>query len=523
MTETKLLIVEDDRIVARGIEKRLRGLGYALAGSAASAEEAIRMAEEHRPAAILMDIDLGRGMDGIEAAGMIRARFSIPVIYLTALSDEATLERAKLTEPFGYVLKPFEDKDLQSAIEIALYKHKMEERMRENERWLAATLGSIGDGVIATDEAGRVRFMNSLAEQLTGWTIAEAIDRDLREIFQIVQEKTREPVPNPVFQALEKREPVGLAPDTVLIDKSGTERPIDDSAAPIQDPSGRIVGAVLIFRDTTERRRLEEHLRESQKMEAIGRLAGGIAHDFNNIMTAINGYSELLLAECKDSPKSAEFARNVHDAGQRAASLTQQIMAYSRKQMLVPCVLNLNTVVRDMESMVQRLIGSDIELRTETDPNLGQVKADPTQIGQVILNLAANARDAMPNGGQLLIATSNVELDEAAMRLGDDITPGPHAMLCISDTGAGMSPEVQAKVFEPFFTTKGRANGTGLGLASVQGIVRQSGGRIEVTSDTGRGHDLSHPPAPGRGGAFPAGSGRSAGLLGRRNDPPRRG
>jgi PAS domain S-box-containing protein len=503
MNTTTILIVEDEKIIAKGIEKRLRGMGYLVAGSASTAEEAIQKATELRPDLVLMDIHLGNGMDGVEAADRMRRRLNLPVVYLTAHSDEATLQRAKLTEPFGYVLKPYEDRDLQTAIEIGLYKHKMEQRLRENEQWLAATLASIGDSVIATDDGGRVRFMNSLAEQLTGWTQNDAFGTDVREVFQIVEEKNRRPVTNPAFEALARGEPVGLAPNAILIDRAGGERPIDDSAAPIRDVSGKVAGAVLVFRDISERRRLEDHLRQAQKMEAIGRLAGGIAHDFNNIMAVITGCSELLLRDSPPAAQRLDLARTIHDAGMRAASLTQQIMAFSRKQMLVPCVLNLNTVIRDMGTMVKRLIGSHIEFLTEPAPDLGQVKADPTQIGQVILNLAANARDAMPHGGRLVIATANAELDEATTRKHADVKAGRYARLSISDTGSGMPDDVLAHAFEPFFTTKEVGQGTGLGLATVYGIVKQSGGHIEVTSEIGAGTTfkvylplIGEPPTP---------------------------
>ena len=487
MTTTSILVVEDERIIAKGIEKRLKVLGYAVAGSAATGEEAVRKAAELRPDMVLMDISLGDGIDGVEAAGRIRRRADIPVVFLTAFSDDATLHRAKLTEPFGYILKPYEDKDLQIAIEMGLYKHKMDRRLRENEQWLAATLGSIGDGVIATDERGRVRFMNALAEYLTGWAQADALDRDVREVFRIVDEKTRTPVPNPALDALARGEPVTLAPDTILIDRGGAERPIEDSAAPIRGVNGAVSGAVLVFRDITERRRLEDHLRQAQKMEAIGRLAGGIAHDFNNIMTVIIGFSELLLTPGQTDDESDYAARTISDAGQRAAALTQQIMAFSRKQMLVPCVLNLNTVVRDMGAMVKRLIGSNIAFATEPAHDLGDVKADPTQVGQVILNLAANARDAMPKGGRLVIATANAELDEATAERHPDVKPGRYALLSVADTGCGIPGAVLGHIFEPFFTTKGVGQGTGLGLATVYGIVKQSGGHIEVTSEVGTG------------------------------------
>ena len=487
MTPSSILVVEDERIIAKGIEKRLKGLGYVVAGSAANGDDAVRMAVELRPDLILMDISLGSGIDGVTAAEAIRTRVDAPIVYLTAFSDDATLQRAKRTEPVGYILKPYEDKDLQIAIEIGLYKHKMDRRLREHEQWLAATLGSIGDGVIATDEAGRVRFLNAVAEALTGWKSSEAVGQDIRAVFQIVDEKTRAPVPNPVLNALATGECVTLAPNTLLIDKADFEWPIDDSAAPIRDANGKMVGSVLVFRDITERRRLEDHLRQAQKMEAVGRLAGGIAHDFNNIMTVIIGYSELLLLG--DGPSAAdgrESLRHINEAGKRAAALTQQIMAFSRKQVLVPCVLNLNAIVRDMAAMVKRLIGSHIEFAVEAASDLGSVKADPTQVGQIILNLAANARDAMPMGGKLVLSTANVALDETT-RPYPDVTPGRYAVLTVSDTGIGMSAEVMAHVFEPFYTTKGVGQGTGLGLATVYGIVAQSHGHIAVASAVGVG------------------------------------
>ncbi len=515
MTPARILVVEDERIIARNLESRLKKLGHTVVGSVGGGAEAVRRADELRPDLVLMDIDLGGGMDGIEAAGLIRAAADIPVVYLAAFSDDVTLQRAKVTEPHGYVLKPYEDTDLQTAIEIGLYKHKLDRRLRENEQWLAATLGSIGDGVIATDAAGRVRFMNALAEQLTGWAQAEAVGRDVREVFAIVDERSRDPVPNPAVEALATGAPATLSPNTVLIARSGAERPIDDTAAPIRDVSGAVSGAVLVFRDITERRRLEEHLRQAQKMEAIGRLAGGIAHDFNNIMTIIGGFSEFLLADDQPAADRRDSARHIYEAGKRAAALTQQIMAFSRKQILRPAVLNLNAVVRDMGAMVKRLIGSDIEFVTETAPDLGAVKVDPAQIGQVILNLAANARDAMPGGGKLIVTTANAELGAAVADAHPDVTPGRYALLTVEDTGSGMSAAVLAHAFEPFFTTKGVGEGTGLGLATVHGIVKQSGGHIAVTSTVGQGttfwvylplaEDAPAPTAPREPDAFAKG------------------
>ncbi len=288
---------------------------------------------------------------------------------------------------------------------------------------------------------------------------------------------------------------------------------------PLRTAEGDLQGAICMALDITDRKQLEEQLRQAQKMEAVGRLAGGIAHDFNNLLMVIQGYADLLTERLADGDPLRRNAEQIQTASQRATSLTRQLLAFSRKQMLAPKVLNVQSVVAEMEKILRRLIGEDIQLETSSAPDLGLIKADRSQIEQVILNLAVNARDAMPEGGRLTIETANVELDKAAAHPPAVLSPGKYVMLAVTDNGCGMDAETQAHIFEPFFTTKEKGKGTGLGLATVYGIVKQSGGYVWVYSEPGRGTSFKvylpriedEPAARGRDGktdarALPRGS-----------------
>jgi len=297
----RILIVEDEAIEALDIERRLTASGYTVIDSVSAGDEAVRRVEETGPDLVLMDISLHGEMDGVSAAGVIRTRFDIPVVYLTAYADEPTLQRAKITEPHGYIVKPFKERELYIAIDMALYKHKLERKLKENEKWLATTLRSIGDAVIATDNAGQITFMNGVAEDLLGWKQEEVLNRKLTEVFTIVNRDTRLPVENPATRVLREGFVVGLANHTVLIARNGLEVPIDDSAAPIKDDSGAITGVILVFRDVTERQEAEENvLREKTFSEmAINSLPGifylfeqkGTIQRWNKNFEQVTGYS----------------------------------------------------------------------------------------------------------------------------------------------------------------------------------------------------------------------------------------
>jgi two-component system, cell cycle sensor histidine kinase and response regulator CckA len=267
--------------------------------------------------------------------------------------------------------------------------------------------------------------------------------------------------------------------------KAGRLIEVETAVHQIEYDGGKAGLAVLM--DVTERRRLEEQLRQAQKMEAVGMLAGGVAHDFNNLLTIITGYGQLIMNNLPDSDNNRHSAEQIVKAGERAAALTRQLLAFSRRQVLQPKVLDLNMLVKALSTMLQRLIGEDIDLRLVLSPELGRVSADPGQLEQVLMNLVVNARDAMPEGGILTVATANASIDPDATKAPAASKGKPRVMLAVSDTGHGMDESTRSRLFEPFFTTKTPGKGTGLGLSTVFGIIKQSGGNLEVTSELGRG------------------------------------
>jgi signal transduction histidine kinase/CheY-like chemotaxis protein len=290
--------------------------------------------------------------------------------------------------------------------------------------------------------------------------------------------------------------------------KDGKPLDVALTVSPIRDERGQVIETSTVAHDLSQRRHLEDQLLQAQRIEAIGMLAGGVAHDFNNLLTIINGYSELLQRTLPPDVPGQDMVREILRSGERAASLTRQLLAFSRRQKLQPVPLDLNLLVTELERLLRRLIGEDIELVTVLDPELGRILADPGQIEQVIMNLVVNARDAMPTGGTLTLETKAVELDAAGAPSRTEIKPGRYATLAVSDTGCGMDAETQARIFEPFFTTKNTGKGTGLGLSMVYGIVKHCGGLIQVCSEVGLGTTFKvFFPLHGQGRRVAAGEG----------------
>jgi PAS domain S-box-containing protein len=336
---------------------------------------------------------------------------------------------------------------------------------------------------VVVDPAGVITFCNDALLALTGWTREELVGRDWFDM--LVPEQSRR-ASRARYLDLVRSDAVPKHLELPLVTKSGAQRLVAWDSTMLRAVDGGVRGAASLGRDVTEQRELEDQLRQAQKMESVGRLAGGVAHDFNNLLTGICGYTDLMLQELRPEDPLHATAKEILAAGERASRLVRQLLAFSRKQVLQPSVIDLSGLLRERENMLRRVIGEDVELHTALAA-LRQVKADPLQLEQVVLNLVINARDAMPTGGELTLETADVTLDEAYAKQHPAVHAGEYVLLAITDTGHGMDAETMAHIFEPFYTTKEKGKGTGLGLSTVYGIVRQSGGWIWVYSEVGRG------------------------------------
>ncbi|WP_226575914.1 ATP-binding response regulator [Acuticoccus sediminis] len=474
MSPARIAIVEDDRIVARDIREQLRRSGYEVVGTAASGEGAREMVARERPDLVLMDIRLEGAEDGIEAAQRVRRDYRVPVIFLTAYADDDTVRRATEAEPFGYLLKPFEDQQLRTAIEMALYKHRAERRLEDSERRYATTLASIGDAVIATDPDARITFMNPVAEALTGWTVAEAAGAAVTEVFRIINEDSRETVEDPVAKVLRLGTVVGLANHTLLIARDGREVPIDDCGSPIIDDAGEISGAVLVFRDITERRQMDEALREAQnqlalvaRLTRLGELAASIAHEVNQPLTAIMSNAETCLRYLDEARAAAE--RMVGNSA-RAGEVVKSIRSLASRSTPALSPVDINELVRDVVDLLRGDVRrSGTTLRLELESGLARVTGDGVQLQQVLLNLVTNALEALVE----------VPEGERIVRVQTAMEGTCHVTVTVEDSGPGLDASLADKIFEPLYTTK--RDGMGLGLSICRSIVEAHGGRIGAT------------------------------------------
>jgi PAS domain S-box-containing protein len=474
----QILIVEDEGLIAADIQRRLERMGYSAPAIASSGEEALEYVRSTAFDLVLMDIRLKGGMDGIATAQALYERWQTPVVYLTAHADPDTVRRAALTEPLGYVLKPITDGTLGSTVQVALYKNEMERRLRTSEAWLSTTLHSVGDGIVATDPNGEIVFANAVAENLTGWSAAEAHGRELMDVFQLREESSGSLAKNPVLDLVP-----GEYRDYALVSKTGAETPVE--VACFENCSlEESLGAILVVRDIRARRALEARLVQSQRMEAIANMAGGVAHDFNNLLTIILSHAEDLLVWL---PFNERFqAREIKEAAVLASSISSQLLTLSRRDAERAEELEVDDAICEIQPMISHCLGPMVTLTTELDSTGRLVRADRNRLKQIFLNFALNARDAMPAGGEMRIESSGFDI-EAGSPEARLCRPGSYVRLRVEDSGAGMEAATLARIFEPFFTTKTPEAGSGLGLSMVHSIVVQSGGCISAESKPGKG------------------------------------
>ncbi len=468
-----IAVVEDESIVALDIRNFLERSGYSVAGVYASGDDLLANCQVIEPDLVLMDIKIKGSLDGLETARIVYERHKVPVVLLTAYADDETVAKAKITHPFGYILKPFEERELRTAIEIALYRSSMEKKLRESEeRYRRLFTEGISENFLA-DGKGRITEANPAFKRLMGIGGEEELPL-LESLFpdMLSWESFREGLIG--ARRLELWE-------LSLLGRGGREVHVLANAVALFDPQGAFTGIQGELTDTTERRKLEERLLQAQKMESIGRLAGGVAHDFNNILTAVLGYANLLTDEIGDSREARDDVEGIRNAAARAANLTRQLLAFSRRQPFTPKTFDLNTLIQDAERLLRRLLTEEVSLSLELKASSPWIVADPVQIEQILLNLAVNAKDSMPKGGDISIGTRN-EILEAPKAVGPDtLAPGSYTLIEVRDGGEGIPPEIQDKIFEPFFTTKPKDRGTGLGLSMVYGIAKQSGGAVGFT------------------------------------------
>jgi PAS domain S-box-containing protein len=483
----RLLLVEDDPAVVRLLRQMLapagepeedRDDGSIELSSVSRLGEAMERLGAASFDAVLLDLGLPDSQ-GLASYRRLRdAARAVPIVILSALQDASVAVLAVQEGAQDYLVKSHTDgRKLRRAIRQAIERKRVEGDPQFFKYLIDQTRNPIF--WLTPDEAFRFMYVNEAACRHYGYPLEALLQMSLADCD-----------PNYPAEACRKlwedlKAVKSCTFETVHRRSTGEMVPVEVTTNYVAFGGREYIAGTI--HDITERKRLEDQLRQSQKMEAIGRLAGGIAHDFNNMLTVIMGHAEIMLSQIPPSDPLWREIGEIKQAGERASLLTTQLLAFSRQQHLQPQVLNLNEVVVNLQEMLRRLIGSHIMLVTKLDPALKRVRADQGQLVQVIMNLAVNAKDAMPEGGTLTIETRNVDLHDSFVRLHPSLKSGPHVKLTVWDTGCGMDAATLSKIFEPFFTTKAPGKGTGLGLSTVYGIVRQSGGSLEVNSEPGRG------------------------------------
>jgi PAS domain S-box-containing protein len=490
LKQARIVIVEDNRIVARDLAQQVTSMGHIVVDMLARGEDAETASRQGQADLVLMDIRLEGKMDGISAAELVRERCQVPVVFLTAFADDETLERAIKSEPFGYVMKPFDDLQLKTVIEMALFKHASERRLRRSEQRFATTLASIGDAVIATDAQALVTFMNPAAEALIGYAHGDALGRSLADLFCLQDADTSAAISDPATAALQAGRIVVSQRSTMLLTHDGRKVPVSSSSSPILDERAFAIGAVLIFSDQTERRAAAEGLRHAQaelaraaRLTMIGELTASIAHEVNQpLMAAVTNADTCLRWLAGNTPdiQQARLAaeRIVHN-GNRAAEIIRSVRAMAQNAPPRLEEVDLRVIVDDVLSIARMQAGrNDVTLSASFAPELPPIQADRVQIQQVVLNLVMNGIEAQ-------LVAENDSGGAREVRIDATLDDPATLVVSVSDLGPGFNLALATRLFDPLFTTK--PDGMGLGLAICRSIVEAHGGTVAARHRQPRG------------------------------------
>jgi two-component system cell cycle sensor histidine kinase/response regulator CckA len=468
MTSQSILIVEDEAIVSYDLKNLLEDDGYTITDICNSSDKLFSILDNNPyPDLILMDIHIKGSLDGTESSLKIKELYDIPVIFLTAYSDNETLEKAKNSYPYGYITKPYDKRKLLIIIELVLNVIGLEKEIKRREELFSATFKSIADAVIITDDQNKIKYLNPMAKSFI--TATDVLEQSFDSVFKITidHEQNR----------------------GVFIDKYGKEKTLEVKMTKLDNSLIKTGGFVWILTDITIPVFLESQLRESHKMEAVGRLAGGIAHDFNNLLTVIMGYCSLILDNVELMEQNQNLKSDVtgiQTTSHKAVKLTKQLLTFTSNQVHNPRLVDINDIISDLGKIFDKLIPGNISLNFSLTENQTIINIDPVQLEQVLINLVVNSRDSIEGNGSIQIETTVINTTNE-INLLSKIPRGEFILLSVKDNGKGIPENLISKIFEPFFSTKKDGNGVGLGLSTVYGIVQHSGGHIDVLSSLNSG------------------------------------
>ncbi len=474
----KILIVEDESIVAMSLRRHLERLGFIVTDIADNCEDALQMAADTPPDLIMMDIIIQGDRDGIETARALRAVQDVPIVFLTAHSDDSTLNRAKQTLPYGYLVKPFEERELKTTIELAIYRHEAQtiQRLQHN----AITEATVGIAIADARQPGwPLVFSNPAFEKASH---SESVAESRHSLMDICGNITDESGTRAIESLLKSGTSGRIATSTRNL--RGQTYHFETIFTPVRDSAGKLTHYLAIQQDTTERTRAEKHTLRAQRLESIGTLAGGVAHDLNNALAPILLGSELLRMQY---PESNDLLETIEGSARRGADMVKQLLTFAKGVEGERLLVQTQHLLKEMEKIIMSTFPKNVDLRTNYGSNLDPILGDSTQLHQVLLNLCVNARDAMPGGGTLTLESDNLTIDETFISTAPEAKVGRYVVWRITDTGSGIPADILDHIFEPFFTTKDSDKGTGLGLSTLLGIVKSHGGFVRVYSVPGRG------------------------------------